>query len=63
MSSAIEWEQTRMTQSLLCELSAVPVLGPIAFSSVMGDDWPKGIDELATDPIIAALGDTIMSVA
>lgn len=62
VSSAIEWEQTRTTQSLLRELSAVPVLGPITFSTVVSDDWPKGIDELATGPIITALGEMIMSV-
>ncbi len=62
VSSAIEWEQARTTQSLLRELSAVPVLGPITFSTVVNDDWPKGIAELAEGPIIAALGETIMSV-
>jgi dethiobiotin synthetase len=63
VSSAIEREQTRMTQSLLRELTAVPVLGPIAFSSVVGHDWAKGIEELATAPVITALAETIMSVA
>lgn len=62
VSSAIEWEQARTTQSLLRELSAVPVLGPITFSTVVSDDWLKGIEELATGPIIAALGEIIMSV-
>jgi dethiobiotin synthetase len=62
VSSAIEWEQTRTTQSLLRELSALPVLGPITFSTVVNDDWPKGIAELAAGPLIAALGETIMSV-
>ncbi len=61
VSSAIEWEQARVTQSLLCELSTVPVLGPLTFSTAVSDDWLKGIDELATGSIITALGETIMS--
>ncbi|MET0515861.1 MAG: dethiobiotin synthase [Nitrospiraceae bacterium] len=62
VSSAVEWEQARTTQSLLRELATVPVLGPVTFSTVVRDDWPTGIAELSASPIIMALGDTIMSV-
>ena len=60
VSSAIEWEQTRTTHSLLRELVTVPVLGPLTYSALFAENWVKGIDEWSGNPVFAALADQIM---
>ena len=63
ISSALEWEQAKSTCSLLRGVVAEPVLGPLPYAEIAGQDWHSAVDHLARDPLFNLLGDLISRIA
>jgi dethiobiotin synthetase len=61
--SALECDQAKTTCSLLRDLIADPVFGPLPYIEAFAHDWSRAVDHLAGDPSFSALGDLISGIA
>ena len=63
VSSALEWEQAKSTCSLLHQLVAEPVLGPLPYMEAATRDWQHAVNHLAGDPLFNSLATLISRIA
>jgi dethiobiotin synthetase len=62
-NSTVDEEQAASTCSLLQQLVAEPVLGPLPYMEAATVDWPSAVGHLARDPLFNSLATLISQIA
>ncbi|MGD9726620.1 MAG: dethiobiotin synthase [Nitrospiraceae bacterium] len=63
VSPGLEADQAASTCSMLRQLVAEPVLGPLRYTEAPMQDWSSAVDHLALDPIFNSLATLISRIA